>query len=624
MPKRPAPALRFLDLAVALALVLPSLASAAAPAPARDPHSFARPDEVAVTHLHLDLAVDFAARRLAGSVELTLDRRRPADRLWLDTRDLDVLAVRLDGGGAAPFELGPPDPTLGRALAIPLAPGTRKVTISYRTRPEAAALQWLEPAQTADRRHPFLFSQSQAILARTWVPCQDTPAVRATYSARLRVPPGLLALMSAENPVAKRPDGVYEFRMTHPIPSYLLALAVGDLDFRPLGPTTGVYAEPSVVARAAWELADTQSMMHAVERLYGPYRWGRYDLLMLPPSFPYGGMENPRLTFASPTILAGDKSLVALVAHELAHSWSGNLVTNATWADFWLNESFTTYLENRIMEEVYGAGVAEMLAQLDRSDLVRYLEANGGGGRDSWLYADLRGRDPDETPSEVAYNKGMLLLRTLERAAGRSRWDAFLAGYFERHAFRSITTADFLADLERHLLAADPDLRRRVRVEAWVYGPGLPADEARPRSELLERVDVELARLASGVPPEQLATAGWVTQQWLRFLAGLPRDTGLDRLAALDRAFTFSLTGNAEIFTAWAVLAARVGYEPILEPLERFLLRVGRRKFLQPLYSALAERPPLLAWARAIYARAREGYHPVARATIDALLTSEG
>ncbi len=327
----------------------PAPAAAAPPGSPTDPHSYSRPDQVAVKHLNLDLTVDFSQQKLAGKATLDLDNKTGASELVLDTRDLDVTRVTLDSGAEAKFALGDDAKFLGRPLRIEITPQTKSVTVEYSTRPAAAAVQWLSPDQTAGKQHPFLFTQSQAILARTWVPCQDSPAVRMTYDATVHAPKELLAVMSAENPQAKNADGVYTFKMDKPIPSYLLALAVGDLEFRSLGARTGVYAEPSRVEKAAWELADTEKMIEAAEKLYGPYRWGRYDLLVLPPSFPFGGMENPRLTFATPTIIAGDRSLVNLVAHELAHSWSGNLVTNATWNDFWLNEGFTTYFENRII-----------------------------------------------------------------------------------------------------------------------------------------------------------------------------------------------------------------------------------------------------------------------------------
>jgi aminopeptidase N len=613
---------RPLALALAAACVAALVAAAArAQEGVRDPHSFARPDDVAVTHLALDLTVDFAARRLVGSAELTVERREPgAEALLLDTRDLEIESVTVDDRAEpVAFRLAEPLPILGRALAVPLGADTKKVTVRYRTRPGAAALQWLEPAQTAGGRRPFLFTQSQPILARTWVPCQDSPAVRATYTATVRVPPDLLAVMSATNPQAKRGDGVYRFAMDRPIPSYLLALAVGDLEFRALGPRTGVYAEPPVAAAAAWELADTEAMMAATEKLYGPYRWGRYDLLVLPPSFPFGGMENPRLTFATPTILAGDRSLVSLVAHELAHSWSGNLVTNATWNDFWLNEGFTTYIESRIVEALYGADRAAMLRELARREIDDTLARLGPASRASWLYGDLSGRDPDDYEGAIAYDKGALFLETAERLAGRARWDAWLRGYFERHAFRSISTHGFLADLGEHLLAENRELAEQLAPEAWIFGPGVPANAASSASRAFEAVDRELARFRSGALAADLATDGWVTQQWQRFLRNLGPQPA-DRLADLDALFGFTRSGNSEVLCDWLQLAIAAGYEPAFPALERFLTSVGRRKFLRPLYGALAQTPAGLARARSIYAKARPGYHSVSRRTIDEIV----
>ncbi len=608
--------------ALLLSAALAPLSAASGPAEAPDPHSFSRPLEVAVRHLDLDLKVDFAGRTLQGSAILTLERRDPAARtLRLDTRDLEIAAVHLDGSSAdAPFTLAPAVPIFGQELAIPIGPETLSVRIDYRTRPEAAALQWLSPEQTAGGKRPFLFTQSQAILARTWVPCQDSPGVRMTYSATIRVPGDLLALMSATNPTARNPDGIYRFEMKHPIPSYLLALAVGDLEFRSLGARSGVYAEPSVAEKAAWELADTEKMIVAAEALYGPYRWERYDLLVLPPSFPFGGMENPRLTFATPTILAGDRSLVSLVAHELAHSWSGNLVTNATWNDFWLNEGFTNYFEGRIMEAVYGADYAEMQAQLAKRDLESYIAEAGADNRDTWLFGNLAGRDPDDAPGAIVYDKGYFFLRHMEEIVGREAWDRFLSGYFSAHAFQSMTTARFVDELRAKLLAATPGAEQKAQLQEWIYGPGLPKGIADPKSPAFAKVDVELARLAKGSSPADLVTAGWVTQQWLHFLRNLPGAPDSARLGALDAAYHFTDSGNAEILSAWFRLSVAAGYRPAYPALERFLLSVGRRKFIGPLYAALARTPEGLEFAQRVYAKARPGYHPLAQSSIDELL----
>ncbi|MGZ8843003.1 MAG: M1 family aminopeptidase/hydrolase, partial [Pyrinomonadaceae bacterium] len=421
---------------------------------AQDSHSYSNPAAVRVRHVDLDWDVLFDRKILKGTAVLTIERMNQSLPLILDTRELNIEKVETSADGIkyspGTFTIGSNDKVLGAPLLIPLPPKASRVRIHYSTAPGASGLQWLEPAQTAGKKDPFVFTQSQAIHARSWIPLQDTPQVRVTYTARVRTPRQLLAVMSAENLSGAARDGDYSFRMRQPIPSYLIALAVGDLRFRSLGPRTGVYAEPSVINLAARELSDTEKMVVATERLYGPYRWGRYDILVLPPSFPYGGMENPRLTFATPTILAGDKSLVSLVAHELAHSWSGNLVTNATWRDFWLNEGFTTYLERRILEAVYGREREEMEAALglrDLNDEIATLD-----DPDEILHIDLKDRDPDEGSTDIPYEKGALFLRHLEETFGRARFDRFLRGYFNHFAFQSITTEQFVAYLKQNLL----------------------------------------------------------------------------------------------------------------------------------------------------------------------------
>jgi len=589
----------------------------------QDGHSFANPDEVVVRHIDLDWDVRFDRRTLDGSATLHVERVvEGAGALRLDTRELSITAVELSDDGAdwtqTSFTLGDADPILGAPLEVTLSGAATLVRIAYTTSPGASGVQWLEPAQTAGKTHPFMFTQSQAIHARSWIPLQDTPGVRVTYTATVRTPHALRAVMSAAHDTETPLDGEFRFEMRQPIPSYLIALAVGDLAFRSMGARTGVYAEPSVVESAAAEFDDTEAMMTATERLYGPYRWERYDLLVLPPSFPFGGMENPRMTFATPTVIAGDKSLVALVAHELAHSWSGNLVTNATWRDFWLNEGVTVYLERRILEEVFGRTRVDMEATLDREALDEELARLEP--RDQILHIDLRGRDPDDGMNQVPYLKGDLFLRLLEETVGRPRFDTFLRGYFDHFAFRSITTSDFVAYLNAHLLSDDAaaDLAKTLQVDAWLEQPGLPANAPRSVSDALTRVEQQAARWASGeTAATALETGDWTTQEWLHFLKSVPGALPPQQMMELDQAFGFTEAGNSEVAHQWLLTAIRNQYAPAYLRLETYLVGIGRRKLIKPLYDELVKTPEGRARAEAIYERARPGYHPIAVSSID-------
>jgi aminopeptidase N len=599
-----------------------SCVSGAPPTPAAkfvpDPHSYSRPNEARVNHLALSLGVDFQKRQLNGVAILQISNTSRGNLLVLDTRDLTINRVTRDGGKATTHRIGESKAGFGAPLEIDITPITREVTIEYTTSPAAAALQWLNPMQTAGMRYPFLLSQSQAILARSWVPIQDSPQVRFTYEAVVTTPPELMAIMSAENPTARTADGVYRFKMPQPIPAYLLAIAVGDVEFRSLGRNSGVYAERPVIEKAAREFEDTQKMIDAAEAMYGPYRWGRYDMLVLPPSFPYGGMENPRLTFLTPTLLAGDKSLVSVVAHELAHSWSGNLVTNATWNDFWLNEGFTTYLERRIDERLYGRDYAEMMWVIAMKELQEELATIPPA--DQALRVDLTGRSPDEGPTFTPYDKGALFLRLIEETVGRERFDAYLRSYFDRFAFVPMTTEMFLSDLRERLLSQVPGSEERLNIDAWINGPGLPANSPRPQSTALARVDTQAAAFASGAAPSSLQTANWTANETLHFIHALPRDITPARMRELDQHFRFSESGNSEILAAWLELAIDRNYLDARPALERFLTIQGRRKFLRPLYTKLAATPEGLEFARNLYGRTRPTYHPVSQETLDAII----
>jgi aminopeptidase N len=577
--------------------------------------------DVRVTHLDLDLDVNFYAKILDGIATLTFERIDPnAKTLILDTKDLLIKAVSVEtSGGFEPANrvIMSADPIQGSALKIEIGAEATRVKIAYSTTPKAEGLQWLSPAQTAGKKEPYLFSQAQAINARTIAPLQDTPAVRMTYNAQLRVPDGLLPLMSAKQ-LGQQEDGAYAFEMPQPIPSYLLAVAVGDIKFKAINDHIGVYAEEYILDASAEEFSETPLMEAENEKLYGPYRWGRYDLIVLPPSFPYGGMENPRLSFMTPTLIAGDKSLTNVVAHELAHSWSGNLVTNSNWRDAWLNEGFTSYVENRVMEALYGKDRAVMEQALGLEDLKRDI---AGASRPSLTQLKLPDDlvHPDEAFSQVAYVKGQFFLNFLEDRFGRALFDPFLKNYFNEFAFKAVTTEDFLDYMEQHLRPKKPEAITDAELKEWVYGQGLPATARNPQSDAFDKVAAQSARFIAGeITAGELMTQDWSTHEWLHFLNGLPKLTQT-QLKSLDETFGLTGTQNAETAFAWYMQTIKADYGPAFPDLEQFLMSVGRGKFIYRLYGAL-DSAGKSEWANRVFAAAKPGYHPIAQRRITDIL----
>ena len=587
----------------------------------KDIHSFAKPEKAIVKHLELDLNVDFSTQLISGKASWTIENISGGTEIVFDSRQLQIQKVTLDTDEKeTTFTLGDEIKYLGQSLHVKIDPSTTRVTIYYSASKDAAAIQWLNPQQTAGKKYPFLFTQSQAILARTWIPCQDSPGIRFTYTAKISVPKDLLAVMSAENPQAKNAEGKYSFKQPNPIPSYLMALAIGDLEFKSIDGRTGVYAEPVTLSKAVYEFADMGKMVNSAEKIYGPYKWGRYDVIVLPPSFPFGGMENPMLTFLTPTLIAGDRSLVSVIAHELAHSWSGNLVTNSTWNDFWLNEGFTTYFERRIVEDVYGKDEAGMQELLGFGGLQELIKEMGETNPDTKLKGNYEGRDLDEGVTDIAYEKGYSFLRTIEDAVGRQKFDIFLNEYFNAHAFRSVSSEVFLDDLETKLLKGDKVLKDKIDPNLWVYQPGLPSNSPAVGSVKFKALDSLLAKWAGLLTAGVFNNVKLSSNESLYLISHLPENTTIDQMKVLDQIFKFTSSGNAEIQSAWYVLSIKKGYRPANKNIEAFLTTVGRRKFLMPLYKELVKTPEGKKWAKKIYVQARPNYHSVAYNTIDELL----
>jgi leukotriene-A4 hydrolase len=596
----------------------------------RDAHSYANVNEVRTKHLHLELDVNFENKSIYGIARHTVENKG-SDTAVFDIKGLEIQKVTLGEKGSevnTDFVIGIEDSTLGAPLSVKIQTTSEHINIYYKTTENSAALDWLNPELTRGKKHPYLYTQGQAILTRTWIPSQDSPSNRITYSADVKVPKELMAVMSAKNPTVKNEEGLYHFEMKQPIPIYLIALAVGNLEYRKLGDNCGVYSEPEMIRQVAWEFQDLKKMIAAAESIYGKYQWEQYDVIVLPYSFPFGGMENPRLTFANPTLIAGDRSLISVIAHELAHSWSGNLVTNATWEDFWLNEGFTVYFENRIMESMFGKETADMLALIEFQELeVEIEEINGGDHpEDTYLKLALDGRDPDEGMTSIAYVKGAFFLKTLEQLVGREKFDVFVNNYFQKYQFQTLTTEVFEKYLDENLLKPN---NLKFNTKEWLYGPGIPKNCVRIESARFQEMQALADNFAAGKDifhsksknrKLRLKRDKYIAQEWLAFIRRLPRDIAPEKLRMLDEKLNFKAWGNSEIMAEWYVLGIGAGYDDIKPNLEKFLVKVGRRKFLLPLYKALSDTPENLAWAKKVYQKARPNYHSVSSHTVDEIL----
>lgn len=608
-----------------------------------DPHSYANFNEVQTRHLALELEVSFANRTIYGIARHEINNKN-ARKAIFDINGPLIQKVTTGPKGKeqeADFVIGKMDhdSILGQPLIVSISPSTKFINIYYKTGERCDAVEWIHHDSPKDA---FLYTQGQAILTRTWIPIQDAPSNRITYDATVKVAPNLMALMSANNPTSLNPIGKYSFKMEHPIPSYLIALTVGDIRYHAYSKRCGVYAPAHLISLARQEFIDLPQMISSVEKLYGPYAWGRYDIMVQHPSFPFGGMENPRLTFINPAIVAGDKSLVSVVAHELAHSWSGNLVTNETWNDFWINEGFTVYLEHRIMEELYGKEYSEMLSEIEWDELQQELIAikQSKHPEDAALFLHLKNRNPDDGMTSIAYVKGAYFLKTLEHVFGRKKMDQFLNEYFNQHRFQSMNTEKFIAFMQGNLAGSKLS---NFDYNRWIYQPGIPSNVVHTTSALLSTMKNLAKTTNQGIDifapvkkvkwitkkgskkkrkktyVEQLDPKAFNTQQWIMYFRSLNSNLSSENLKKMDEVAHFS-QANSEVRFEWFLLNLRCENWSIEKDLQAFLASNGRRKYVLPLFNSIVRDKKRLKWAREVYQSAKGNYHSVTRHSVEKLL----
>ncbi|XP_054083088.1 leukotriene A-4 hydrolase isoform X1 [Zeugodacus cucurbitae] len=575
-----------------------------------DPSSYSEPERIITKHSAFKWTVDFANTKLLGSVTHqfnVLEANLPA--ILLDVRDITInnASIVCNGGSAIPINYFVSDPVddIGAKLTLELPEGTAKgdllVRIDYETSNRASGLQWLTPEQTLGKQHPYLFSQCQAIHARSVLPCQDTPAVKFTYEATVEHPKELTALMSAL--VEQKDSGVTKFKQEVPIPAYLLAIAIGDLVSRPLGPHSNVWAEAGIVDAAAEEFSETDKMLKTASDICGPYVWKQYDLLVMPPSFPFGGMENPCLTFVTPTVLAGDKSLADVVAHEIAHSWTGNLVTNKNFEHFWLNEGFTVFVETKIVGRLQGTKERDFHMLRNLTELKECIRTQLANSPElTKLVVDLSNCGPDDAFSSVPYNKGSTFLRYIEDLLGGPEvFEPFLRSYLQKYAYKSVVTDDFKSALYDYFIDTDKkDKLSEIDWDLWLNNEGMPP--IIPNfDETLADVSKQLSKLWSTKSTAELRTDTDISKpisshQLIDFLGRLIEsseivDLNAQKIELLESTYNLKHTKNSEVRFRFLRLVIRARLLQRIDEIIAFANSNFRMKFCRPIYRDLGQWP---------------------------------
>ena len=580
-----------------------------------DPHSYVDISQGEIEHIKFNIKVDFDKRVL--NLKAIYRMNKPVNgSLFLDTRDIELHKIYTDDGEIT-WEKDIQDPILGERLHLMNLEGVSEFSIELTTSSEASALQWLTPAQTTGGEHPFLYSQCEALHARSIFPCQDSPSIRFTYEAEVIVPDPLIAVMAAARVEA---GSTYKFEMRQAIPSYLFALAAGNLSFKKIGPRTGLYAEPEMIEAAAWEFAENEQKLTEAEKLFGPYLWDRYDVLILPRSFPYGAMENPRLTFCSGVFITGDRTWTFVISHELAHSWTGNLITNATWEDFWLNEGWTTYAEIRISEILEGKEYGQLIDTAGYLGLVEEMKRFGMDSDITCLKYSQKGLNPDEIFSGIPYKKGSYFIKLLEKFVGRERFDAFIQKYISMHKFQSLTTETFIGFLKREL----PDAVEKTDLDEWLYKPGLPKDAPHFQSKLYDDLVIAIDNLKKGSLPTPDQIADWIPAQLFYFFQMLPENLSIEDCRSLEKIFELKDDRDFGLSYQYYVRAIQSGYQDVLPEVEEIISGYGRSYVIGGIFRAMVKTEWSRPLARPLFEQYREKHHPITVSRIENILKEAG
>ena len=542
--------------------------------------------------------MDFHKRALIGDAVLCFIKINPnAKFLILDVKDIRIQSIKDETtGGHLKFNFGAPN-QFGEKLVVQIPTTVSKkgeLRISYKTSPKSKALTWLSPPQTAGKKYPYMFSMAPTIHARTIFPCQDTPSVKTTFSAAITAPKNLTVLMSATRARTKIIDDkrVSKFKQQIPVMSYLIAIAVGAIESRRIGPRSQVWSEAELIEKAAFDFSETDEMIKTAEQLCGPYEWKIFDILVLPPSFIYGGMENPCMSFLSPTALSGDKSNADVIAHDIVHSWAGNLVTNVNFEHFWINEGVTTYLERKVIGKLDGEPSRHLHAILKWKDLEAEVESLGPSNHLTALVTNLTTVHPDNALTEIPFEKGSTFLWYLEDVVGGATvFEPFLKSFFKDFSKQSIDSEQFKSYFIKYFY--NVEALQTIDWDTWLYKPGMPIYKPQFDNSMAKKC-WNLAKKWKQWNMKRrkvwkIEFHSFSPLQKQEFLSSLFNGPPLNHLKLNSMEKLYSLNGspNYEILFRWIRLGIKARWIPIVQPALKLLSEQGRLKYSKQIFKDL-------------------------------------